>query len=218
VIGYNGLSEEHDLYLRVRGYHDRTIAKERPWTVIGPSLYRGELEIEAENAIAWPILSAAGTLVGVHFRETPGDGWDEPTGLKYFSRLVPGLKHIPLLYATREDHEIFYDTGEVCLCEGVLDRIVLKRAKPEWAVFARLTKGVGIQVARYLRRRATRIWTCFDMDEWGRRGTKKTKRIMAGVEVLSIEYPAKDPGQLWIDKGPLATREFLRREIQLLDW
>jgi len=211
----NGLSEEHDLYLRVRGYHDRTLAKERPWTVSGPSLYRGELEIEAKHAIAWPIVSAAGTLVGVHFRETPGTD-----GLKYFSRLVPGLKHIPLLYATKEDHEILYRTGEACLCEGILDRIVLKRAMPDWAVFARLTKGVGIQVARYLRRRAKRIWTCFDMDEWGRRGTKKTRRILAadGIEVLSIEYPAKDPSDLWQSKGPLKTREFFRREINLLDW
>jgi len=98
----------------------------------------------------------------------------------------------------------------------VFDRIAVKRAVPEIAVIARLSKGVGGQLAKMLERFAKRVWLAFDNDTPGESATLKTIGRLKGIDVLEIRYPAKDPGELLERKGVTKMGEIIRRQMSLL--
>jgi hypothetical protein len=108
---------------------------------------------------------------------------------------------LPICYAQPDDWEIFYETGEVILVEGVFDRIALKRCAPKRAVIARLSKSVTA-IQWILKRYAKRIWVAFDQDEEGEKGARRLGwrldsevRGERAVAIRRLTFFGKDPGE-----------------------
>lgn len=163
-----------------------------------------------DDAIGWPCFSQAGKLFGLQIREVQEK--------KYRWFQMPGCGHLPIIYATRDDYNILYESGKVILTEGIFDRIAIKRLFPMRAVMARLSKGVGNQLELFLRRYANQVITAFDTDEAGLKATDKTsKRLIEGPEVCKLSFPYKDPASALEQLGPATLKKLLARQLTALD-
>jgi hypothetical protein len=143
------------------------------------------------DVLVFPCWTMSGALSGLHL---VGYG-DEKS---YEWRRNPKAPWLPICYAAGDDWERLWETGEVVLVEGVFDRIALKRAFPELAVVARLSKSVA-SIQPVLERYATRIWNAFDADEEGEKGSRRLAYRLGGsrnrdCQVTRIRTKAKDPG------------------------
>ncbi len=204
------LSVEHQKYLESRGYtpalmHFETVMSTGPGQAVmigGKLLFKGQ-----GDGIMWVCRSASGTPIGAQVKYDNGYRWYQMEGAGY----------LPIMYATSADYDILYNTGNVTLVEGVFDRIAIKRLFPERAVIARLSKGVGKQLAFFLRRYANTIWTAFDMDEAGQTGTQATKKYLPGIEIHTLTYPAKDPSKLLETMGDARMKAYLNRQFQAME-
>jgi len=176
-------------YMKERGYLPQNIQEESSLLV---SLEPGEHELHGVSfrlevpSIAFHCKSMSGATVGIN---TAGRGIKD---YKFFQH-ADG-RHLPIMYATEKDRNTLYETREMIVVEGVWDRIAIKRALPEWAVFARLSKGVGGQFETMIKRFAHLVWLCFDQDTAGFKGTEMAKKKLTNVEIYEIRYAYKDPG------------------------
>lgn len=122
-----------------------------------------------------------------------------------------------VFYASRSDLEILWQTKQVVMTEGVFDRIAIKRAFPQRAVFARLSKGIPPPLATMLRRLASRVWIAYDMDIPGESGAEKAKKVLRDVEVIRLQFPAKDPGDLFKSGGVKKVERAFERQFRAFD-
>lgn len=177
-------------YLEMRGYDDAAIECE-PITAVEPGLHRidgVDVKVGAPS-LAFTCASLSGTIAGIHLASYSG-------AKDYQWRTNPAAPFLPVCYATKGDWLLAWTTREVILVEGVFDRIAVKRALPDRAVVARLSKSVA-SVQWVLRRCCTRVWLALDRDDQGMRGARVAERRLEGLglEVGTLTFRAKDPAE-----------------------
>jgi DNA primase len=123
----------------------------------------------------------------------------------------PLLPWLPIVYGTKDDYKLLYETREAILVEGLMDRVVYRRLFPDKACFARLSTGITSSLASFFRIYCKRLFVSFDMDKPGHEGfTKLHKKLGETLSVIKIEYPAHDPNDLWKSRGDKARSLLLR--------
>jgi len=194
-------------YLLSRGYTVDLIKSEPICSFDRGPISYGLIDLEIVNPVIGFIShSPSGHLIGITTRRV------EEKEYRWFQS--PKALHLPIFYATKDDHEKLFETGDLILSEGVFDRVALKRAFPDRAVYARLTKGTGNQLVHYLKRYAKRLWLAFDMDEPGQKATERTeKKLKDHMDVNSIDFAANDPAKLLERVGLGRFRELTERQI-----
>lgn len=195
-------------YLHSRGYPDELIRIEGVETRAGGLQHVGEHQIKAESdLLVFQARSMSGQLIGYQTRTIAQK--------RYLWLQAKQAHHLPILYAQPDDYELLYQTGDVTLTEGLFDRIALKVQFPRRAVMARLSKGAANQLAVFLKRYATRLWLAFDMDEPGQTASEvTTQRLREHMEVLRLDFPAKDPSSLLERVGPIKLKELFQRQYE----
>lgn len=128
----------------------------------------------------------------------------------------PSHMYLPVFYGTPADLDVLWGTGECVLCEGIFDRIAIKRAFPAYSVLARLTKGLSPPILRLFERSLRRLWVCFDMDGPGERASEKAERRVKHVEVIRLGFSAKDPGELYEKRGVAGVRAAFERQFRTM--
>lgn len=202
------LTEEHRTYLLSRGYTEETIKLE-PVCTIGVDGLPSLLDKGVDGWIGWGALSMGGARIGVQAKQS------KESTYRWFQ--AEDASHLPILYTTTEDYTILWETGELILVEGIFDRVAVKRAFPEQAVIARLSKSVAKQLEVFLKRYATRVWLAMDMDEAGQAGAEQAiKRLQDSITTERLTYPARDPADLLQRKGSGAVRELLGTQMSRL--
>lgn len=206
------LTEQARTYLCSRGYIGGLLDAED-----FESIEAGEREVEnirvfvTRPSVFLKCYSAAGSLAAIHTLAVDGN--------KEY-RLYVNQEHpyLPMIYAVAQDYKQVYLTGEAILTEGVFDRIAVKRALPECAVFARLTKHTTGGFRNWVQRYCRRLWLCLDEDQPGERAAKRAEAIYPelGVKVEILHYPAKDPSALLMKKGSDYLRVVLQRQMDVL--
>jgi len=201
------LSEGHREYLLSRGYTQRMLNDEPVCTVAGGLLHFPGAAVG--GWIGWECLSMGGASIGVQVKDS------EESTYRWFQ--YPDASHLPIMYATEEDYQILWKTGEIFVVEGIFDRAAMKRMFPKKAVMARLSKSVAKQLVVFLERYASRVWLVMDMDEHGQEGADHAaKRLGEGIVTERLTYPAMDPAELVKKKGVRAGREVLELQIRRL--
>ena len=90
-----------------------------------------------------------------------------------------------------------YKPGQpILLVEGVADLVYVRRHYP--FVLACLTAGVSRSQMFFLRNLTGEVWTAFDSDSAGRKGTRDFGRAWGGLH-YSIDCPLKDWGEVYED-------------------
>lgn len=184
-------------YLLRRGYSKASLAEEKISF------------LESPQRIVWDCITPAGTLLGRMSRYQEG----EDAG-NYRWAQADNVEHLPQLYGAPSDHKILYETGELVLTEGNLDRAAVKNCFPARAVYARLSKGVGKALDRTVRRYAKRVWLAYDMDDKGQEAVTQTEAKLQGIEVVTLKYPFKDPSKLFEERGIGRMREIFATQFR----
>lgn len=194
-------------YLESRGYNTALLAQDLPFTLKGEGRTPWDYKLEMERAVCWMVHSMSGELMGILAREL-GES-------KYRWAQKPGTEHLPIMYGSRRDYELLWQTGRMVITEGQFDRIAMKRLLPEeTAVFARLTKGVGKLLVIFIQRYASEVITIFDNDEAGRDGTARTEEKLPFAQ--SMLLPTKDPSKLLELYGFPRAKDLVRRRWSML--
>jgi len=203
---------EDQEYLLSRGYTEESIAEEQIFSTREGKHSWGDHEIYLdEPGILWVVRSASGKVIGTQYRSSQSS--------TYRWMQNDGAAHLPLLYGTKGDHQIFFDEGAAILVEGIFDRIVLKRAVPDYAVFARLSKGVARQSIQYLTRHGKFIVLAFDSDAPGRKATEDAKKMLKDkMDLGELRFPAKDPSKCWTKVGEGAFQKGVQKQLAQFDW
>lgn len=194
----------HEEYLYSRGYNRDRIEQE-------------DISSMSETQLEFRAYSMSGTLIGRQVVQWSPEKQDK----QYLWFQEPGRGYLPLMYGAPDDYWKLHTNPavllwkEVVICEGIFDRIALKLMLPEYPVFARLSRGVGRQMGHFLRRYAKRVLCLFDNDGPGTEGYEKTRKMLEPeIEVIGIQYPAKDPSALWEKYGSERGRKLLIEQIE----
>lgn len=180
--------------MKTRGYVDRLLHREPVFSV-------GEW-------IAWDCESMGGIHTGTQLRHE--------SQKKYLWLQAEGGEHLPLVYGTDDDYQVLWKTGQVFLVEGIFDRVALKRAFPDRACLARLSKSMSRQLKTFLERYSKRVWVVLDTDEPGEAAAVKAIRALGSERAARLWYPAKDPADLLLDRGIEKTKRILERQMELV--
>lgn len=205
------LTEQARTYLRSRGYLDPLIDAEGFESIEGEREVDGIRVFVASPSVLLRCYAASGTLAAVHTLAVDGNK-------EYRLYVNPEHPYLPMIYAVAQDYKQVYLTGEAILTEGVFDRLAVKRALPERAVFARLTKHTTGGFRNWVQRYCRRLWLCLDEDVPGEKAAKKAEALYPdlGIDVQVLHYPAKDPSELLAKKGPDYVRAVLQRQMSYL--
>lgn len=198
-------------YLLSRGYDEETLLKEELWDVpVGEAEILGVKVFTEVESIAAVCRSMSEQIAAVH---TIGVEQKD-----YRTYQAPGRAYLPSIYGNQSDRDVLFRSGEMILVEGFFDRIAIKRAFPERAVFARLTKGATGQMVETLQVYCSVLWLGFDQDEYGEKaaveGEKKLGKM--GIRVHRLVFPRKDPGRLLEIEGVAGVRERLEKQFRTM--
>ena len=139
----------------------------------------------SDLSVGFDCLSPVGTLMAVHCASV---------GIHdYMTFYSEESRYYPFFYATMEDWSLMHSEREVIVTEGVFDRIAVKRAVPNYAVVARLTKGISRVMQDYFDIMEMKVWLALDMDKYGMDTRKKMEKVRSDAVYNSIEFPYKDP-------------------------
>lgn len=201
------LSQEQTNYLLGRGYTLELIEEEGVFGVQAESTFHGRPIKDCAGCIGWPVYSISGEPIGVQTRELERK--------KYRFHQLRHTEHLPLVFGTEKDWNLLWTTGKMILTEGAFDRVALKRAAPDRAIFARMSKGAPNQLRSLIRRYVTHLWTAFDNDEAGEEAVETTELKLKGrVDVNNLQFPFKDPALMLEKRGPKPLRETLLAQLK----
>jgi len=205
------LSKEHEDYLLSRTYTKEMLTEEGLWTINpGVSLFEGVNFNTTVPLIAWPCRSMSGALIGVSTK----------AGKEHTYRWHEAIdgRHLPILYGSQKDHDILYNTGKFMITEGSFDRAALKQCFPEYAVYARLSKGLGKAMRRMILRYANICFLAFDQDGPGIKSSEKiTESFGDKIETHVLKYPYKDPANMLETKGKNYTKMYLEKQVRAFE-
>lgn len=198
-------------YLLARSYVDKMLDQEEVQSLPeGDHYLEGVTFKTSAPTVAWTCRSMSGQVIGFQTRRL-----DEH---EYRWHQAPKAHHLPIIYATEEDHDLLYKSGRLVLTEGCFDRAALKRVLPEYAVYARLSKGIAKHLLYMIERYANTVWLCFDQDKPGEEASEDAEKKLAGkMDVNRIRIPAKDPSKLIETRGEKRAREIIRPQIEMLE-
>jgi len=205
------LSDAHRAYLLTRSYTPALIEQEDIRS-LGEGVHNVEgVTIRTDNpVIAWPCRSMGGQIAGVQTRRADVHEYRWAVGTN--------ASHLPILYGSEQDHELLYLNGRVILTEGLFDRAAIKRCVPDYAVYARLSKGIAKHLLVFLKRYARQVWTAFDHDGPGEKATDAAdQRLRDSLEINRLMIPSKDPSKLIEDRGERRAKEIVERQIRSLE-
>lgn len=195
-------------YLQSRGYNHALLQTEGVLILEDETFQADGVITQATlPRILWKSTAMSGQTIGYQTRELIDKSY------RWYQ--AKNAQHLPIIYATEEDHQILYDTGEMILTEGIFDRIAIKRCLPHMAVYARLSKGAANQLTTFLRRYTKRLWLCFDMDKPGEDATRNTEqRLSIHLQVYSLRIPYKDPSEYFEKRGLGPMRMHLKKQME----
>lgn len=166
--------------------------------------------MDCKGCIAWLAVSMSGEPIGVQTREIKEK--------RYRWHQFDNVEHLPMLYGSEEDWDLLYSVGSMILTEGPFDRIAVKRALPDRAVFARLSKGTSNQMIFLIKRYVRHLWLAFDADEEGEKAAIRSEKLLVETEELNIyriKFPYHDPSEMLKKRGLDALRSHLERQIEV---
>lgn len=205
------LTPEQSAYLLSRGYTEDLLQQEGVFGVKEGDTFRGKALKDAAGTIAWPVFSMSGEPVGVQTREL--------SEKKYRFYQLPNTEHLPLIFGTPADFDLMWSSGKMILAEGAFDRVVVKRALPDYAVFARMSKGAPNQLRSLIRRYVKHFWTMFDNDEPGNEAAEVAeKKLKDLIEVTQLRIPYKDPSMMVERRGIDALKACLAQQMRMSDF
>lgn len=162
------------------------------------------------GCVVFPMTSYSGALVGVQIRSLVEKEYDtfllkrRPEG--YFFGTACAVSSI-------------WSRREVFLVEGPHDHLVLERlVAPN--VLALTTSSPSFDQVRFIRRFATSVNMCLDMDKAGRDGFAAFhERNSHRMNVRDVRYPCRKPkekdlGDFWKRVGDVAFREYFLEKIR----
>lgn len=188
------MNEEAIKYLYSRGYEAVDLEKEEITYLGNGRIQIDSLSIETlDPRIAWVCRTPSNSLMGVISRSLKEKRYIWYQGPKPW---------LPTYYSSREDRELFLETGVLNLVEGVFDRIAVKKARPKEACYARLTKGMSQSLKYHLKRHCKDLRIIYDEDEPGRDGAIRTENMLRSfMETTQVRLDRKDPGKVLEDLG-----------------
>jgi len=207
------VNSEQVAFLESRGYTSLAIDSEEVFGIpmTGDFQLEGRRIIDCEGCVGWLARSMSGTPVGVQTRELEEK--------KYRWHQFDNAEHLPMLYGSPDDWEIMWHTGSMVVTEGPFDRIAMKRALSERAVFARLSKGISNQMLTLVRRYVKHLWLAFDSDEEGDKAVERSEKLLNGdVEVYHLRFPYKDPSEMLSKRGLTALKTHLDTQMRLISF
>jgi len=201
------LTPEQRQYLLSRGYTDQDLKKEKVFGIGSELTYILDRPIiDCAGCVAWLAVSMSGEPIGVQTREIKEK--------KYRWHQFDNVEHLPMLYGSEADWDILYSVGSMILTEGPFDRIAVKRALPDRAVFARLSKGTSNQMILLIRRYIKHLWLAFDSDEEGEKATSRSEKLLGeDLNVYRLRFPYHDPSEMLKKRGLEALKSHLERQI-----
>lgn len=162
------------------------------------------------DSICWTARAMSGHVIGYQTRKI------EEHDYKWWQ--AEKSQHLPIIYASQDDHDVLYRTGKFILTEGAFDRAAMKRCFPDYAVYARLSKGVAKQLLHFLTRYGRQGWLAFDQDEPGEKAAAVAEeRLREKLDINILRYPFKDPSKFMEKRGELAMRSTLEKQIRALE-
>lgn len=198
-------------YLLSRGYTVNLLREEGVFGVKEGDSFHGKVLKDASGTIAWPVFSMSGIPVGVQTRELEEK--------KYRFYQLPNTEHLPLMFGTPADFRLMWESGKMILTEGAFDRAAVKRALPDYPVFARMSKGAPNQLRSLIRRYVRHLWTVFDNDDPGNEAAETTeKKLKDLIEVTQLKTPYKDPSIMVEKRGLAALKACLDPQIRMTDF
>jgi 5S rRNA maturation endonuclease (ribonuclease M5) len=203
--------DSHRAYLLTRSYTPALIEQEDVRSIPeGASDVEGIAIRTDHPLIAWPCRSMGGQLAGIQTRRADVH--------EYRWNVGKNSSHLPILYGSEEDHDLFFRHGRVILTEGIFDRAAIKRCIPDYAVYARLSKGIAKHLLVFLKRYGKQVWTAFDHDAPGEKASDAAdERLKDSLEINRLKIPAKDPSKLIEDRGERRAKEIVERQIRSLE-
>jgi len=201
------LTPEQKQYLLSRGYTNQYLKKEKVFGVGSQLVYVLDRPImDCEGCVAWLAVSMSGTPIGVQTRELKEK--------KYRWHQFDNVEHLPMLYGSEEDWDLLFSVGSMVLTEGPFDRIAVKRALPNRAVFARLSKGTSNQMIFLIKRYINHLWLAFDADEEGEKAATRSEELLGeDVNIYRLKFPYHDPSEMLKKRGLETLRSHLERQI-----
>ena len=201
------LADVQSDYLKSRGYTDDLIQREDVFGVPTQDFdVLGRQIRECEGCVGWIARSMSGQVVGVQTRELEEK--------KYRWHQFDNTEHLPMLYGSQNDWDILWETGVMFLTEGPFDRIAVKRALPDRAVFARLSKGISNQMISLIKRYVKHLWLAFDVDQEGEQAVEKSEEKLGDIiSVYRLTFPFKDPSQVLERRGLDFLEALLKKQI-----
>ena len=178
-------------YLKSRTYTSEMITEEEIlYLREGSHIVEGtDIRVEGDS-IGWICRAMSGCLIGI---QTRGIGEKN-----YKWNRASKAQHLPIIYGSRKDHETFYKTGRMILTEGIFDRGAIRRCFPHYAAYARLSNGVGRNLANFIQRYGVSIWLAFDQDEPGQKATERVEKgLKDKMNVNTLKFPLRIPLNLW---------------------
>lgn len=200
-------------FLESRGYTPSLIEQDGPLdrSSGGSIVWEGLSTSEARPYVAWCVSSMSGAPVGIQTRLL------EEKNYRWYQ--CPQAAHLPMVYGSQDDWEKLWATEEVILTEGIFDRVAVKRALPDRAVLARLSKGAANQMGVFLRRYSKRVYLLFDNDEPGQQAVETTRRSLQDyLQIETLNIPFNDPSLVLEKRGEKRFREILERQITALEF
>jgi len=195
-----------------RGYTEDHLLRESVYGINGDRCFIENREIiDCRGCVAWLAVSMSGIPVGVQTREIEEK--------KYRWHQFDKVEHLPMLYGSEDDWDLLWHSGSMFLTEGPFDRIAVKRALPDRAVFARLSKGTSNQMLSLIRRYVKHIWFAFDSDEEGDKAAIRSESLLGeDVNTYQLRFPYKDPSEMLSKRGLTALTATLESQIQMLSF
>lgn len=205
------ISAEARSYLKTRCYTDEMLKDEEVFSLSEGEHFIEGIRVSVEGpSIGWISRAMSGHLIGIQTRRLDMH--------LYRWAQADKAQHLPIIYGSRQDFDILYTTGKMMMTEGIFDRGAMKRCFPEYAVFARLSKGVAKQLLVFVQRYSNVVWLAFDQDEPGQKATETAEQRLQGkVEVNTLNFPYKDPAKFMEKRGEAHMRTSLKKQIRALE-
>jgi len=193
--------EQHE-YLISRGYTDNILESEEVFGIEDDTEIEDRPIRDCGGCVGFLARSMSGEPVGLQTRELQEK--------KYRWHQFSNVEHLPMLYGSVDDWDLVWQTGSMIITEGPFDRIAVKRALPDRAVFARLSKGTSNQMLTLIRRYVKHLWLAFDTDEEGDKAADRSEILLGeDVNVYRLRFPYKDPSKMMERRGLPALKSHL---------
>lgn len=153
--------------------------------------------------ISYPLTDQAGDVVGV----LTGDHIEK----NYSKFTMSHATSTAFLFGLPLAIQSIWDTKVVWLVEGVFDWFPLQRVIPNTVAIT--FDSPGWKQIQFVKRYADVVVLAIDQDEAGKKGVEiAKKRFGPDFDVRVAQYPGKDPGEFWADRGEMDFKRHFQRE------